>query len=144
MTELPRPCVVDASVAIKLFLPEAHSEIVQRFVREAVSGDKSLLYVPDFFFIECANVLWKRVRRGEYPEETALRDLAYLSEIDLPTTPSSELMERSLQLACLYGITAYDACYAALSEQLDLPLLTADMRLAHLLSKAGLKVVALG
>ena len=144
MSKLPKPCVLDASIALKLFLPEDHSDVAQRFIREAGGQDQSLLYVPDLFFIECANVLWHKVRLGHITETAALQGLAYLNEIDLLSTPTSELMERSLQLACLYGITAYDACYAVLSEQLDIPLLTADMRLAALLSKAGLKVVTLG
>ncbi len=62
----------------------------------------------------------------------------------LPATPSSDLMERASDLACQCGISACDGCYAALAEQLDIPLLTADERLVGLLANPGIKVVSLG
>ncbi|MCX6377330.1 MAG: type II toxin-antitoxin system VapC family toxin [Armatimonadetes bacterium] len=141
---MPLPCVLDASAAIKIFLSEDYSEDIQRLFEQAKEDSTNPIHVPDLFFIECANVLWKKVRRGEYPETSASENLADLRALDLPTTPTSELMERALRIACLHGITAYDACYVALAEQLDVPLLTADSRLAGLLSNAGFKTVPLG
>jgi len=50
-------------------------------------------------------------------------------------------MKRALEIACLHGVTAYDACYIALSERNGVPLLTADTRLAdHLWADTRLKV----
>lgn len=47
--------VVDASVAVKIFAPEALSAQVQAmFARFSQDSDAELI-VPDFFFIECAN-----------------------------------------------------------------------------------------
>lgn len=135
--------VVDASVGIKLFLPEEHSRDVQELFRAALISDEDSLYVPDLFFVECANVLWKKVRRGEYPESLAIHNLARLQAMELPTTPTSQLVDRALELACLHGTSVYDACYAALAERLDLPLLTADVRLVTLLSTAGIKTATL-
>lgn len=143
MRRLPKPCVLDACVGIKLFLEEQHSPEVERLVEAAVQDKGGSLFVPDLFFVECANVLWKRVRRGEFPESTALKYLAHLHGLALPATPTSDLMERALQLACQCGISAYDGCYAALAEQLGIPLLTADERLVGLLANTGVKVVSL-
>lgn len=125
MTNLPRTCVLDASVGMKLFIAEEHSEDVHELFRQNL-WDASTLYVPDLFFIECANVLWKKVRRGEYDEEEVFASLCDLRLLGLSVTPMSELMERALQIACRSGVTAYDASYAALAEALDVPLLTAD------------------
>jgi len=52
--------VVDASVGIKWFVPEIHSDAARRLLTE-----DSILLVPDLFFPEIGNILWKRVRRGE-------------------------------------------------------------------------------
>lgn len=144
MKKLPRPCVLDASAGIKMFLREQESQEVRQFIAEALQDEKISVFVPDLFFAECANVLWKGVRRGEYTANTARRNLSDLRQMDLPSTPSVDLMERALQLACQCGISAYDGCYAALAELRDIPLLTADQRLVGLLANTGIKVVSLG
>ena len=144
MNRLPAACVVDASAGIRLFLPEEHSEAVQELFEQSLEDADASLCVPDLFFIECANVLWKKVRRGEYSAQMAFENLADLKALDLPTTPSSELMERALQIACDLGITAYDACYAALAEARGVPLLTADNQLAAKVAGGVCEVVVLG
>lgn len=144
MKRLPRPCVLDASAGIKMFLDEEHSEDVQRLFEEAREAREDSIYVPDLFFVECANVLWKKVRRAKYSESDAVGDLADLRALELPAMPTSQLVDRALELACLHGISVYDACYAVLADDLDLPLLTADLRLASILAAAGFQTATLG
>jgi len=144
MSAAPTGYVVDASVGVKLLLPEEHSLHVQELFETALRDGGSSLHVPDLFFVECANVLWKKVRRGEHPQSLAVQNLARLRALGLPTTPTSQLVDRALELACVHGTTVYDACYVALAERLDLPLLTADSRLVGLLSNAGIKTATLG
>lgn len=144
MTELPKTCVLDASVGIKLFVPEKYSEDVQRLMEESLLDSANSLFVPDLFFIECANILWKKVQRGEYAADVAADQLVGLRALELQSTPTADLMERALEIACLYGITAYDACYVALSERNQSPLLTADARLAEILSDSPFNVITLG
>ncbi|HVG07663.1 MAG TPA: type II toxin-antitoxin system VapC family toxin, partial [Thermoanaerobaculia bacterium] len=65
--------VVDASVAIKWFLPEQHSLQALRLLE----GGRELV-APDLIWAEIGNVLWKRWRQGELADENArtiLRDL---------------------------------------------------------------------
>ena len=52
--------VVDANVAIKLVLPEIYSSAALK-----LRNINYELLVPDFFFPEIGNILWKRVRRSE-------------------------------------------------------------------------------
>jgi predicted nucleic acid-binding protein len=52
--------VVDANVAIKWVLLEIYTDSALRLL-----NDDHTLLVPDFFFPEIGNILWKRVRRGE-------------------------------------------------------------------------------
>ncbi len=58
--------VLDASVAIKWFVPKIYSNAA----RQLLASDHSFL-VPDFFFAEVGNVLWKRVRRGDDTADNA-------------------------------------------------------------------------
>lgn len=127
------PCVVDASVMIKLFLQEELSEAVQQIVDDLMLNTASsvALIVPDLFFVECANILRSKVRFNGYPPQTAIQAMRYLRELALSTTPTADLVEDALAIAFVYDISAYDAVYVALAAQRGLPLLTADTRLVQ-------------
>lgn len=123
--------VVDASVAIKLFIDEPLSKEAEVLFSMLTGDEGSEFYVPDLFFIECANVLWKHIKRFGYPEEKACEDLAALKALSLASCTTGELMADALTIAVAYDVTAYDACYVALSRQLEVPFVTADERLAR-------------
>lgn len=139
----PSSCVIDASVGIKLFLPENGSEKVQALFEQNLAGTQDSLLVPDLFFVECANVLWKKVRRGEYTQEEAAQDLSDLAALGLASVPTAELVGRTLEIACIHDVTTYDACYLALSEMLQVPLVTADARLAASMAGSEIRVLTL-
>ncbi|MBI2266817.1 MAG: type II toxin-antitoxin system VapC family toxin [Armatimonadetes bacterium] len=82
--------------------------------------------------------------RSNYPEDLAGENLADLKGLKLFVTPTAELMERALEIACAHRITAYDACYAALAEMKGIPLLTADDRLVEALGGSLCRIRALG
>lgn len=126
MSALPAHCVVDASVGIKLFIDEALSEPARILFAGLAADPPAELHVPDLFFIECTNILWKYTRRYHRPMEDSLADLADLELLALRVTSTADLMEESLSLALQSGLTAYDACYAALARRLNVPLVTAD------------------
>jgi predicted nucleic acid-binding protein len=122
--------VVDGSVAIKLFIDEPFSEqaeVLFSILKDDPAGE---FYVPDLFFIECTNVLWKHIKRFGYPEEKAYEDLAALRGLSLQSFVTGELVADALMIAVAHDITAYDACYLALGQQLKIPLVTADERLS--------------
>ena len=83
-------------------------------------------YVPDPFFIECTNILWKYVRRFDYPAEAAQQDVVDLTRLPLQSVSTAALASDALPLAVEYGSTTYDAAYVALARRLSLPLVTAD------------------
>jgi predicted nucleic acid-binding protein len=144
MSALPLTCVLDASVGIKLFVSEDHSEDVQGLLDLSLADPDSSLLVPDLFFVECANVLRKKVRLKELPEDLARDSLSDLAKMRLVSTVTRELVNRAWQISCRYSITAYDACYVALAEARDLPLLTADNRLVQTLSNSPIHLILLG
>ncbi len=135
------PCVIDASVLLKLFLAEEDSAAVTRIVGAHLQTDDPLLAVPDLVYVECANVLWSKVRAGRYAREAAQRAVTHLRALALATTPTAELLDAALALACRYDITVYDACYVALAARLAQPLLTADAKLKSRLPGAPYAIV---
>jgi predicted nucleic acid-binding protein len=136
--------MVDASAGIKVLVNEDFSEEVQGWFERSVADSDDSLLVPDLFFIECANILWKKVRKGEYDQAAALEDIADLRTLHLSSTPTVDLMDSALQMALRFGITAYDACYVALAERNNIPMLTADKRLASALKDSACMVILLG
>jgi predicted nucleic acid-binding protein len=118
--------VVDASVGIKLFVDEQFSEQAQSLFTKLTEDPPAELYVPDLFYIECTDILLKYMRRFGRSLEDSQADLADLNKLALKTVSTAELMEAALLLASQKNLTAYDACYAVLARQLNLPLITAD------------------
>jgi len=139
-TDITVDCVIDASVGIKLFLVEPLSAQADALFTHLASSPLARFYVPDLFFVECINTLWKYARRFGYPPEAALQDVADLTRLPLRVTPTADLAEAALSLAMDHAITAYDAAYVALARQLTLPLVTADETLVRHLQGSGLDV----
>jgi predicted nucleic acid-binding protein len=141
-------CVVDASVGIKLFLEEDGSEAAARLFAElAPDPDSASLpsrfYVPDLFYVECGNILWKYVRHFGYDANNARQDVADLQALRLQTVSTADLLTPAFELALQYDLTAYDACYATLAQQLSLPLITADAALVRKLTNSAVVIQTL-
>ena len=141
---MPTVCVVDASVGIKLFVAEDLSDRAHALFTQLADEPPAQLHVPDLFYIECANILWKYVRRLGYPADRARQDLTNLGGLLLRSTATADLANEALDLAFAHGIAAYDACYVALAQRVRVPLVTADERLVRALSSAGGLVQWLG
>jgi predicted nucleic acid-binding protein len=128
--------VLDASVAVKWFLPEK----VETLASEALallgrSGRNEIqIIVPDLFWVEFASVLWKAIWRGNFPKDSADAALASLKRFDFPTVPSLELLDNAFQIATAPGQTVYDCLYVALAVQTNAQLITADERLVNALA----------
>ncbi len=135
--------VVDASVMVALYVDEPLSGAARAaLIRSREAGDD--LHAPDLLLIECANALWKRVRRDELDRDsamTAIRELSMLEDLD--RHPLDErLVPPALSLAIAHSLTAYDAAYVALAVRLSGIVLSGDNRLVERAAQAGLPVVA--
>jgi predicted nucleic acid-binding protein len=143
MSSLPPASVIDASFGIKLVIEETHSEKVREYLRHLRDDPSYRVYVPDLFYSECGNILWKLIQRRELALATAEQHCKALLYMEFHITSSAELMARAIAIGVSYNVSAYDASYLALSEQLHLPLLTADNRLAMTMANSPYHVLAL-
>ena len=137
-------CVVDASVGIKLFVVEDLSDRADALFALLTDDPPARFYVPDLFFIECTNVLWKYVRHYGYPAKRANLNVVDLTALPLRSVPTRELAHEALRIAVEREVTAYDAAYLALSGYLSLPLITADQSLTRRLAGSPFDVRWLG
>ena len=133
-------CVVDASVGIKLFVNEDLTEAAERLFARLAAQPPAQFYIPDLFYVECANILWKYVRRFSYPADNVRQDVLDLQALLLVTVSTADLLQPALELALAYDITVYDASYAALAQRLNLPFITADTTLVRKLAGSGITI----
>ncbi len=121
--------VVDASVAIKWFIPEIHSEAAVQARRL-----RGRLHVPAFLQLELGNVIAKKIRREELTRadgETILRELRHLP---LQRHADERLFPTAYELALDTRRSLYDCLYLALAEAVDGRLITADRKFFNALT----------
>lgn len=137
--------VVDASVAAKWCLPakgEPLTDEALELLRRYVKGEIRFV-VPDLFWTELANFLWKAVRQGRCAKATAETALTSLQQRKLSTVSALGLLNLAFGIATAFDRTVYDSLYVALAVHAKAQLITADERLANALA-AQLPVKWLG
>jgi predicted nucleic acid-binding protein len=125
--------VVDASVAVKWFIPEELSADARMFL----SAEYELL-APDLLWAELGNALWKRHRRRELDPQTARRLLRDFARVPIEYHASERWTEAALELAIRHGVTVYDGLYLALAAGNGCRVVTADRRLHETCQGAAL------
>ena len=127
--------VLDPSVAAKWFLPPAGeplfkeaTALYRHYARAGVS-----FVVPDLFWPEVGNVLWKAARAGRLSHSAAASALGDLRREALETVRSLELIETALAVALATMRTVYDSLYITLALRRGLEFVTADERLVNAL-----------
>jgi predicted nucleic acid-binding protein len=127
--------VVDASLVIKWFVPEIHSEAARRWLSACHD------YVaPDLLFSEAGNAVWKKVRRKELDENEGRQLVLDLAQVAVETVATRSLLQDALALALTAGITVYDAMYLTLAVRLETEVITGDDRFANRLAERPLLV----
>ena len=140
----PLRCVVDASVAIKLFVAEADSAEADALFAHIAGDPDARFYAPSLLYAECANILWKYARRFRYDRTEAERSLARLMTLAIDCVEIRDIIAEAHRTAMTHDISVYDACYAATARQCGAPLITADERLAQKLTGRNPSVFVLG
>jgi len=116
----PAALVVDASALVDALLIDGAA---RAHLAEAS------LHTPELIDAELLSVLRRLVLRGQLVEQQALLALDTAQLLGLRRHTTRQLWPRAWQLRT--NLSAYDALYVALAEQLNLPLLSADGRLTR-------------
>ncbi len=116
--------VIDASVAIKWVVQETGTE-------EALRLRCSRLFAPDLLIAECANILWKKVGRGEMTGAEAVLAARLLQRADVRLEPMLPLLDKATRISLALDHPAYDCMYLATAETLSCRVVTADDRLVR-------------
>jgi len=119
-------CVIDASVAVKWYVPEIYSDQATRLLNNDCE-----LNAPDLLLPEFGNILWKKFIRKELSDSEIIPIIRALQRVPLQIHPSRELLEGAVEIATLTARTVYDCLYLTLAISLNHPLVTADDRLVN-------------
>jgi predicted nucleic acid-binding protein len=117
--------VVDASVAVKWFLPE----VGHAAARAVLSGHEPLV-APALIRVEVSAAFLRRLKKGELPEdETRLALQAWehtLATGSVRLFPDDELYEEAVHCAFKLRHDLPDCLYIVLARKLDASMVTAD------------------
>jgi predicted nucleic acid-binding protein len=115
--------VVDASALLEVLLQTDAAATVEARLLGASS-----MHAPYLLDLEVAQVLRRHEGAGALSARRGREALADLEAFRIERYPHHPFLSRIWSLRA--NATAYDACYLALAEALDAPLLTCDRRLA--------------
>jgi predicted nucleic acid-binding protein len=126
--------VVDASIAIKVYVPEVHSAQAIRFF-----SDGHELIIPEFMLAELANIVWKKsALLGELTASESKTIVDAVRELPLGYYYTSGLLTEALQIALSTKRTVYDSLYIALAASQECQLMTDDRKLYESLQPTSL------
>jgi predicted nucleic acid-binding protein len=106
--------VVDASVVVKWVVEEAGTAASLALRRD------NRLVAPDLVIAECANILWKKARRGELSGPQASMAARLLERSGLELIPMRGFMADATNLALELSHPAYDCIYLAVAGRAPL------------------------
>lgn len=118
--------VLDASIVLKWYKQEIHSEIAVKIKDEFIEGIHEIV-VPDLLLYELTNAM--RFNK-DFNEEFIKESLTNFIDLDTDITiPTDEIINSAIELSYKHDITIYDAIYVALAESIDATFITADEKL---------------
>lgn len=116
--------VIDASVAVKWFVAEEHSDRAADLLRDGITRVS-----PELVFAEVGNALWAMCRRGNFSKDDYAAAMNVLKAMPLGVpVPTSSLIGAAARLALDLDHPVYDCIYLALALQEGYPVVTADRR----------------
>ena len=130
-----RRWVLDASAALHVVMRLPTAEPIIDKLEQA-----NLVLVPQLYFSETANFLWKYVSHKQLSAEQAIE--RYKDVCALPDQAISDqtLALEALSLASANNHPVYDMIYAVLARRNACGVLSKDSRLAKLLGSIGIMV----
>ncbi|MDQ3700045.1 MAG: type II toxin-antitoxin system VapC family toxin [Chloroflexota bacterium] len=124
--------VVDASVAVKWYLPDEEYREQANYLLARLSSGRTILAAPVLIRYEVPAVLIRAARRGRLSQDAARQAIQQFLQTGITTYHTPELITDAAPLAASHDLTLYDAAYLALARALTVPLITVDRQLAQL------------
>lgn len=112
--------IIDASVVLKWVLAEDGSDTARALLADEV------LAAPELLFIECANVLWVKARRGNLSVDDAKAAYAAIEAAPIRPIPIHLHAAAAQSIAFDLDQTAYDSLYLAVAMAERAILVSAD------------------
>jgi predicted nucleic acid-binding protein len=126
--------VVDASVAIKWYVPEIYEKEADLLLH---GGDR--LHVPELILPESANIIWKKVLRGEVTQTEGQLIIAALLKKEWTIHSHQKTLVAAYLGAQDTRQTVYDFTYMALAVSLGCEFVTADKKFYEALESTPFK-----
>lgn len=126
--------VIDASVAVKWFLPEDRTGEALRY-REGSNE----LFAPSHLLLEVFHAVWRQARAGALPFHEVSAAALILKGTFSSLVPVHELFEPASALSAGLPFPIYDCLYLALGQREDAEVVTADERMFAAARKARIK-----
>lgn len=133
--------VIDASVVVTVLIRGEYADWAEEQL-SASGGDHSL-WAPHLIDAEVGQALRRRVAARKLRDDHALDALSRFARLPLRRIVHTGLLDRAWQLR--HNFSFYDGIYVALAEQLEMPLLALDLRLARATADAtSIRVITPG
>lgn len=123
--------VLDASAAVDWLLQTPAGQAIER----RIYSRHESLHAPHLLDLEVTQVLRRLVRERSVSVRRAEEAIRDLLDLRIVRYPHSVLLPRIWRYR--HNLTAYDAAYVVLAEELNAALVTRDHRLASALGDAG-------
>lgn len=132
--------VMDCSVAIALVFSDEHDATN---IESILLTEESTILVPSIWFYEVSNVLRTALHKTRIQESELIemRQLLISLDVTVDDGATRAALHSTLEIACSYNLSAYDAAYVELCIRHQLPLATLDIALIRAARKIGISVL---
>ena len=131
----PHRWLLDASAALHVVMRLPTAEPIIERLEQA-----TLVLVPQLYFSEMANTLWKYVSSGQFSAEQAIERFQEICLLPDQAISDQTLAMEALSLASSHNHPVYDMIYAVLARRNACGVLSRDNRFAGLLGSLGVTV----
>lgn len=126
---------VDASLVVKLVLPEPDSEAAEARWKGWAQENRAIV-APLLMMYEASSALRKRVYRQEISAEKGRSALAAVRALGVHLVHAEELHEEAWELASRFNLpVTYDGYYLAVAQRMGAELWTADRGLVAVVQR---------
>ena len=131
--------VLDSSVVLKWYIHEVLTDQAMR-LKDHLESQSQYVAVPEFFFVESANILWKKAfLKKELLRNDAKGIYSRVLDLSFHVIEDEKMLLHALDLALDHAVSVYDGLYLACSVYTKAILVTADSALVRRLEGSTLR-----